>query len=97
MYSSIRRYTTSPESASEIVKLIRQGNIEQRIGTLPGFVAYYIIDCGEGVLLTINVFEDRADAVTSNEIAAQWVKEHVLPNHPLAPPGITIGEVVLSA
>ena len=97
MYSSIRRYTTNPNDAAAIIDLIKQGNIEERIGTLPGFKAYYIIDCGDGNLLTINVFEDRADAELSNTIAAEWVKEFVLPNHSLPPPEITVGEVVLNA
>lgn len=97
MYSSIRRYTTSPGEADAIIDLLRQGNIEQRIGILPGFIAYYIINCGDGVLLTINVFDERAIAEQSNTIAAEWVKEHVLPHYSLSPPEITVGEVVLHA
>ena len=97
MYSSIRRYTTNPDDAVAIIELIKQSNIEERIGTLPGFLAYYIINCGDGVLLTINVFEELADAEQSDTIAAEWVKEFVLPNHSLPPPEITIGKVVLSA
>lgn len=97
MYSSIRRYTTSPDDAVEIIELIKQGNIEERIGILPGFIAYYIINCGDGVLLTINVFEELAEAENSNTIAATWVKEYVLPNYSLSAPEITIGQVVLSA
>ena len=97
MYSSIRRYTTNSKDAAAIIDLIKQGNIEDRIGTLPGFIAYYIINCGDGVLLTINVFEELADAEQSNEIAAEWVREYVLPDYALSPPEITVGEVVVSA
>lgn len=97
MYSSIRRYSTSLDNANAIISLLKEGNIERRIGVLPGFIAYYIIDCGNGNLLTINVFEDLADAEQSNEIAAEWVREYVLPNYSLSPPEITIGEVVISA
>ena len=97
MYSSVRRYTTSPEDAEAIVELIKQGNIEQRIGVLPGFVAYYIIDCGDGVLLTVNIFEELDDAEQSNAIAAQWVNEYLSPDYAIAPPEIMIGEVVVSA
>jgi len=97
MYSSIRRYTTNSNDAVKIIELIKQGNIEERIGILPGFIAYYIINCGDGVLLTINVFEDLADAEHSNTIAAEWVEEYVQPNYSLSSPEITIGKVVLSA
>ena len=97
MYSSIRRYTTNPNDAAAIIELIKQGSIEDRIGVLPGFVAYYIVNCGDGTLLTINVFEDQADAELSNTIAAEWVKEYVLPKYSLSPPEITVGEIILSA
>jgi oxalate decarboxylase/phosphoglucose isomerase-like protein (cupin superfamily) len=97
MYSSIRRYTTNPNDAAAIIELIKQGSIESRIGILPGFVAYYIINCGDGTLLTINVFEEQADAELSNTIAAEWVKEYVLPKYSLPPPEITVGKIVLSA
>ena len=62
MYSSIRRYTTSADDAAAIIDLIKKGNIEERIRMLPGFVAYYIINCGDGVLLTVNMFEELAVA-----------------------------------
>jgi hypothetical protein len=97
MYSCIRRYTTNPEDANEIVRLLKQGNIEERIGILPGFVAYYIINCGDGVLVTINLFEELAVAEKSNTIAANWVKEYVSANYTLSAPEITLGEVVLNA
>ena len=97
MYASIRRYTTNSNDAAAIIDLIKQGNIEKRIGVIPGFIAYHIINCGDGTLLTINVFEDQADAEQSNTIASEWVKEYVLPNYSLSPPEITVWEIVLSA
>ncbi len=97
MYASIRRYTTNPDDADAIVELIKLGNIEERIGELPGFIAYYIVNCGDGVLATINVLRDRDTAEQSNVVAAEWVKEFVVPNYSLSAPEITVGKVVLNA
>jgi len=97
MYTSIRRYTTDPNNAAEIINLIQQGNINELIGGISGFIAYYIIDGGGGTVATVSVFEDQAGADQSNAVAAEWVKEKVLPTYSLSAPDITAGEVVLSA
>ena len=97
MYSSIRRYTTNPSDAAAIIDLVKQGNISDRIGGLPGFIAYYMLDCGDGVVATVSVFQDQAGADQSNAVAAEWVKEHVLPSYSMSAPDITAGEVILSA
>ena len=97
MYSSIRRYTTNPDDAAAIIELVKQGNIKELIGGLPGFIAYYMLDCGGGVVATVSVFEDQAGADQSNDVAADWVKENVLPSYSMSAPEITAGEVILSA
>jgi hypothetical protein len=56
-----------------------------------------MLDCGEGVVTTVSVFEDQAGADQSNAVAAEWVQENVLPNYSISAPQITAGEVVLSA
>ena len=97
MYTSVRRYTTDPDDAAAIIDIVRQSNIAQLIRGIPGFVAYYMVDGGEGTVATVSVFEDQAGAEQSNAVAADWVKENVLPSYSMNPPEITAGEVVLSA
>ena len=96
MYTSIRRYTTSPDDAAAIIELVKRGNIKDRIGGIPGFIAYYMVDCSDGVVATVSVFNDQAGADQSNAVAADWVKENVLPNYPISAPEISAGEVILS-
>ncbi len=63
------------------------------ISKLPGFVAYYWVDAGDGVMISTSVFEDQSGAEESNNRAADFVQEHLaslLPN----PPQIAAGEVV---
>lgn len=92
MHASIRRYEgLDPGSVNEIVKRAGEGFVPIVSGGA-GFVGYYIIDAGDGVLATISVFESEAAAEESNKAAASWVKENLaelIPN----PPQITAGEV----
>ncbi len=97
MHTSIRRYTTDPNDAAEIITIVQQGNIGELIGGISGFIAYYMVDCGGGVVATVSVFEDQVGADQSNAVAAEWVKEKVLPTYSLSAPDITAGEVILSA
>jgi malate synthase len=94
MYATIRRYeeVTDPAEAGRRVR----EDFVPLIKEIPGFIAYYWIDAGEGVMASTSVFEDRAGARVSTEKAAEWVQENIaslLPNPPL----VVAGEVVASA
>ncbi|MBK8175426.1 MAG: hypothetical protein IPK66_09275 [Rhodospirillales bacterium] len=58
----------------------------------PGFIAYYAIDAGDGVMATISVFSTEAMALESNEKAAEWLKDNVAHLQPV-PAEITAGHV----
>ena len=45
---------------------------------LPGFRAYYLLDGGPDVLISIRVFDSADEALASNEIAANWLRNNVL-------------------
>ena len=65
------------------------------IKQIPGFVAYYWVDAGEGIMASTSVFENRAGAEASTERAADWVRENIASLLP-TPPIATAGEVVAS-
>jgi hypothetical protein len=91
MYAVVRRYegVTDPAEAGrrvneEFVPLLRQ---------VQGFVAYYWVDAGGGVMVSTGVFQDEAGAEESTDKARDFVRDRLaalLPN----PPQITAGEVV---
>ncbi|MEU5533730.1 hypothetical protein [Streptomyces sp. NPDC020362] len=91
MYAVIRRYegVVDPAEAGRrvdegFVPLLRQ---------VPGFVAYYWVDAGNGVMVSTGVFEDQAGAEESVRRAADFVRDNLaslLPN----PPQVTAGQVV---
>ena len=59
---------------------------------LPGFVAYYLVDAGDGVIATTSVFDHKDAEEESTFLAGEFVAEHLgsmVPN----PPQITAGEV----
>lgn len=91
MYAVVRRYegVTDPAEAGrrvdeEFVALLRR---------VPGFVAYYWIDAGDGTMVSTSVFDDRAGAEESVRQAADFVADKLaslLPN----PPQVSAGQVV---
>ncbi|MEU6298884.1 hypothetical protein [Streptomyces erythrochromogenes] len=91
MYAVIRRYegVTDPGEAG---RLVDEGFVTL-LRRVPGFVAYYWVDAGDGVMVSTSVFEDRAGADESVVWAADFVRENLaalLPN----PPQVTAGRVV---
>ncbi|ARE75042.1 MULTISPECIES: hypothetical protein [Streptomyces] len=94
MYAAVRRYegVTDPAEAG---RLVDEGFVPI-MRQVPGFVAYYWVDAGGGVMVSTSVFRDRAGIDESIARAAQFVRDNLaqfLPN----PPQVTAGEVVASA
>ena len=60
MYATIRRYDGVTNSR-EAGKRVNEGFVPL-ISQLPGFVAYYWVDAGGGVMISTSVFQDQASA-----------------------------------
>jgi len=91
MYVAVRRYegATDPQRVGQVVDEF----FVPIISELPGFVAYYAVDAGDGVVLSTSVFEHKDAEEQSTFLAGEFVAEHLatlLPN----PPQITAGEVL---
>ncbi|HTD19230.1 MAG TPA: antibiotic biosynthesis monooxygenase [Ktedonobacteraceae bacterium] len=94
MYVSVRKYQAAPASAEEAGRRVEEGFVPI-ISQVPGFVAYYFLNTGYDVVLSVSVFRDQAGADESNSRAAIWVKQNLaslLPN----PPEITAGYAMTS-
>ena len=91
MYVSVRWYETYPAAVDEAMRRVEEG-IAPIISKAPGFIAYYALDAGGGVVVSISIFTDQAGAEESNTVAAEWVMEN-LASLVLDPPEITAGEV----
>jgi hypothetical protein len=94
MYVSVRRYNiTDGQSVEEITRRVKEGFVPI-ISQTPGFIAYYVVDAGEGAVASISVFGDQAGAEESNRRAADWVKANMAQVVSGAPQ-ITAGTVTL--
>ena len=91
MYVAVRRY--EGVSDSQKVAQVAQEGFVPIISEMPGFVAYYCVDAGDGVMVSISVFEHKDAEEQSTFRAGEFVQEHLAPLLP-NPPQITAGEVV---
>jgi hypothetical protein len=93
MYVAVRRYegVTDPQKVGQLVD---EGFLPI-ISEMPGFVAYYCGDAGDGVIVSTSVFEHKDAEEQSNFRAGEFVAEHLAPLLP-NPPQVTAGEVVAS-
>jgi len=91
MYAAVRRYegVTDPKEVARHV----QEEFLPIISQMPGFVAYYCVDAGDGVMDSISIFEHKAAEEQSSWRAGQFTAEHTAPLVP-NPPQITAGELV---
>jgi hypothetical protein len=94
MFAAVRRYEGITDDA-EAGRLVAESFVPL-LEQVPGFIAYYWIDAGDGAMASLSVFEDQAGADRSVEIAHDWVAANaseLIPN----PPQVTEGNVVASA
>jgi hypothetical protein len=92
MYVAVRRFegVTDPQ---KVAKVAQEGFVPI-ISELPGFVAHYTLDAGDGVMVGISVFEHKAAEEESTFLAGEFVEEQLAPLMP-NPPQVTAGEVVV--
>ena len=90
MYIAVRRY----EGVSDVQKvrqLVDEGFVPI-LSEIPGFVAFYWVDVGDGVVASTSVYEHKHAEEQSTIEAREFVQEHLAPLMP-NPPQITAGEV----
>ena len=91
MYIAVRRYEGVTDT-KKVAQLAREGFLPI-ISEMPGFVAYYLVDAGDGVTVSTSVFEHKDAEEQSNFRAGQFVAENLAPLLP-NPPQVSAGEVV---
>lgn len=75
MNVAIRRYTGDPSKVSELKSRIESQFVPDLM-KIPGFRAYYVVDCGGGNVATISVFETAAGERESTREAVEFVKKY---------------------
>jgi hypothetical protein len=77
MFASIRKYNVRRDSAEKLARRVREGFVPM-MRQIQGFRAYYLLDGGPDVLITVSIFDSADEAFASNEKAADWVRDNVL-------------------
>jgi hypothetical protein len=95
MHATVRRYEGVDQSRTdELTKKVDE-TLLPRLSNLPGFEGYYLIEAGNGVMSSIGLFDNSAQADESTRVAANWVREEKLETALPNPPKITDGEVIV--
>jgi hypothetical protein len=95
MHATIKRYEGVDTSRTdELTKKVDE-TLMPRLSKLPGFEGYYLIEAGNGVMSSVGIFDNSAQADESTRVAATWVREEKLETALPNPPKITGGEVIV--
>jgi hypothetical protein len=93
MYAVVRRFEGVTDT-QEVARIVKEGFVPI-ISEMPGFVAYYWVDAGDGVIVSTSVFEHKEAEEQSTYRAGEFVQEHLASFYP-NPPQVTAGEVEAS-
>ena len=92
MYTTIRHYNVTPNSADEVIKRSVEGFVPI-ISKSPGFLTYDLVDTGRDTVTTISTFENQSGTERSNELAATSIRDNNLASLFTGPPMIMGGLV----
>ena len=92
LHATICRYDGVTASIDEVMPAGRQ--LASALSEAPGFVSYAVLDAGDGVLVSVTVFDDPTDLAAADQFIDGWVAAHlaaVLPR----PHAVMRGEVIV--
>ncbi len=73
MHTVIRHYPTTPTLADELKR--RSKDVESVIGSVPGFIAYYLVKTKTGAV-SVTVCETQAGCDETSKRAANWLRQN---------------------
>jgi hypothetical protein len=76
MKASIRRYIVSSGHEREAIEHAQNGFLPI-LQSVPGFVAYYFVDSGDGEMIGVSVFDSEEGAERANHLASVYVSDHL--------------------
>ena len=91
MYGAIRKYRVS--DAGELFRRVEDEFVPM-VRDVPGFVAYYVIDGGDGTAASVTICRDEAGVEESTARATEWARTSAS-DLVDGSPEVTTGEVVV--
>jgi hypothetical protein len=94
MHATIRRYEGVDQNRTvELTDKVNE-TLVPKLSKLQGFKGYYMIEAGNGVISSLNLFETSDQADESTKVASIWIRDEKLENVIPNAPKITSGKVV---
>jgi hypothetical protein len=78
MYASIRRYRIGAGSVDDAMHLV-DTELADRLSEAPGFIDYQIVVTSNDMITSMTIFEDEDQCLASDDMAADFVREHLGP------------------
>jgi hypothetical protein len=75
-FASVRRYGMAGGSVAELMRNV-DDIFADEMAALDGFVAYHVLDCGGGEIMSVSVLRDQATARETDEMALRFVTERL--------------------
>ena len=94
MYANVRQYRIAADKIDETMHLA-DTELADRLAEEPGFVAYELMTTEDGTVCSMTIFDDRDGAERSQDIAGEFVREH-LSGIRIENLGTMTGEVMVS-
>lgn len=78
MYAAIRQYEMGAGSVRDLMQIIDR-ELAEVISGMAGFVGYHVFASGDDEIVAVTLFGEEQEAVRSNEVAADFVRERLQP------------------
>jgi hypothetical protein len=76
MHASVRKYKADPSQIDEVSGRVAETFVP-RVSAVSGFVGYYLVDAGNGIVITVTLGDDSEAVETSTELAADFVRDEL--------------------
>ena len=76
MYTYVRRYDVKPESVNEVIRRAVEGFVPI-ISRERGFLAYDLMNSGNGTVTSISTFDNQVAAENANVLTTEWVNANL--------------------
>jgi hypothetical protein len=78
MYASFRRYRMGAGSMDDAMHLA-DTEFADRLAEESGFVDYQVVATGDDMIVSMTIFDSEEQCLVSNDLAADFVREHLEP------------------
>jgi hypothetical protein len=76
MHASVRKYKLDPSQMDEVSRRVADSFV-RRVSEVSGFVGYYLVDVGNGILISVTLGNDPDAVEQSADIAAEFVRDEL--------------------